>query len=289
MAKSIINREEMYNAVLDIGAPEPIQLADYATTGLVGVAVGPRGQGKTNAGLLIGEQLAEQGWVSVFVDPAERELESLYGKALADTEAFRRALTQRTQRIVVISANTPEEFMQYGQVLLEVSDEIRKPVYVFVDEGQLFSKPNRRRRKVTQQDFKRDSVAAVESAASDVIVDIVERGRKRAIDVFITAHGFSASLNRSVFTNKNLTLIGRQEDPAAWPPLAPMFRGSKIGFSDLNALAPGEFFCVSRRGIEKVRMSMARELAKVALPARVPAREDCQFQYASTAPSIPSA
>ncbi len=87
--------------------------------------------------------------------------------------------------------------------------------------------------------------------------------------VAVSAHRFSGSLHRSVFTSKNLTFIGRQEDPTAWSALAPQFRGSRIGFSDLTALAPGEFFCFSRRGVEKVAMPMAEALARVALRATV--------------------
>jgi hypothetical protein len=96
---------------------------------------------------------------------------------------------------------------------------------------------------------------------------MVERGRKRALDLFFTAHRYSNSLHRSVFTNKNLTFVGRQEDPTAWSALAPQFRGSKIGFTELAALAPGEFFAFSRRGVDKVRMPMAAALKAVAMEA----------------------
>lgn len=66
MTCSVIRRTEMFEARLDLGG-QPIELSEYATTGLVALAVAPRGQGKTNAGLLIGEQLAAQGWVSVYI------------------------------------------------------------------------------------------------------------------------------------------------------------------------------------------------------------------------------
>src|SRR3546814_10299505 len=86
--------------------------------------------------------------------------------------------------------------------------------------------------------------------SSDLIInEFVERGRKRALDLFLTAHGFSGTLHRSVFRSKNLTFIGCQQDPAAWSALAPQFRSTGIGFSDLNALGPGEFFCFGRRGV----------------------------------------
>ena len=41
-------------------------------------------------------------------------------------------------------------------------------------------------------------------------------GRKRALDLFITALRYTGTLHRSIFSNKNLTLIGCQEDPTAW-------------------------------------------------------------------------
>ncbi|MDP1672019.1 MAG: hypothetical protein Q8L65_02755, partial [Burkholderiales bacterium] len=81
---------------------------------------------------------------------------------------------------------------------------------------------------------------------------------------FLTATRFTGSLHRTIFAHKNLTLIGCQEDPTAWAALAPQFRGSRIGYAELAGLSPGEFFCFSRSGVDRVRMPMARELAKVA-------------------------
>jgi ABC-type cobalamin transport system ATPase subunit len=75
MQRDVINRQEMLTATLNLGGA-PISLADYATTGLAAVAVGPRGCGKTNACLLMAEQLSEQGWVAVLIDP-ESELDAL--------------------------------------------------------------------------------------------------------------------------------------------------------------------------------------------------------------------
>jgi len=76
-------------------------------------------------------------------------------------------------------------------------------------------------------------------------------GRKRALDLFVTALRYTGTLHRTMFANKNLTLVGCQEDPTAWSALAPMFRSSGIEFKDLNALGPGEFVlfpgAVSRR------------------------------------------
>jgi len=88
MKRNVIRRDEMLGATLELGGT-PIALDEYATTGLLSVAIGPRGNGKTNAGLLLmAEQLSEQGWVSVLIDP-ENELESVYGDAVADPEALR--------------------------------------------------------------------------------------------------------------------------------------------------------------------------------------------------------
>ncbi|MBN8909716.1 MAG: hypothetical protein J0H99_24660, partial [Rhodospirillales bacterium] len=84
MKRNVIRRDEMLGAPLELGGT-PITLDEYATTGLLAVAIGPRGNGKTNAGLLMAEQLSVQGWVSVLIDP-EAELESLYGDAVADPE-----------------------------------------------------------------------------------------------------------------------------------------------------------------------------------------------------------
>jgi hypothetical protein len=246
----------MMTASLDLGG-DPIDLADYATTGIMAVAVGPRGNGKTNAGLLMAEQLSEQGWVSVLIDP-ELELESLYGKAVASPEELARKLATREDRILVVCARDATEFVGYGNAILEASDAHRKPIFVMIDEGQLFSATRKRNGDV--------------GAASDIVNEFVGRGRKRALDVFITALRYTGTLHRSIFSNKNLSLIGCQEDPTAWSALAPQFKASRIEFSDLNSLAPGEFFCFSRRGVEKVKMPMAGALREVAPKARAARR-----------------
>ena len=250
---AVIRREEMVGATLDLGGV-PLDLSDYATTGLMAVAVGPRGNGKTNAGLLMAEQLSEKGWVSVLIDP-EEEMESLYGEAVADAEDLRQRLTSRNEQILVVNAKDATEFIPYGRVILEVAEKVRQPLFVVIDEGQLFSAAKKRTGDIGE--------------AGDIINEFVGRGRKRALDVFVTALRYTGTLHRSIFGNKNLTLIGCQEDAAAWSALAPQFRASKIEFSDLSALGPGEFFCMSRRGIEKVRMSMAKALAEVAMKAKV--------------------
>lgn len=247
-----IRREELLLATLNLGAG-PMSLADYATTGLRVVTVAPSGAGKTNAGLVIAEQLSAQGWVSVLVDP-EGELQALYGRPVADPAQLEERLRLRDQPIVVVAARDAIEFLEYGKALMRATDAHRKPVFLMCDEGQLFSNPKQRKDGVGE--------------SADVVNDLVQRGRKRALDVYFTAHRFSGSLHRSVFSNKNLTLIGTQEDPTAWSALAPQFRGSRIDFTALAALAPGEFYCFSRRGVDKLRMPMARALAKVALPAK---------------------
>lgn len=252
MKHGVIKRTELLSATFDLGGG-PIDLAPYATTGLRIVAIGPSGVGKTNAGLLIGEQLAEQGWVSVLVDP-EGEIESLYGKAVENADDLRERLIERKQPIVVVSATTPAGFIPYGKAILEIADKQRKPIYVALDEGQLFSDAKKRKGDIGD--------------ATDLVKQFAERGRKRALDLFLTAHRYTGSVHRSIFGTKNLTLIGCQEDPTAWATLAPQFRSSKIEFSDLAALAPGEFFCFSRRGVEKIKMPMAAALKKVALKAR---------------------
>lgn len=250
MSHRVINRTEMHDAVLDLGG-EPIDLSEYATTGLIAVAIGPKGYGKTNAGLLIAEQLSEQGWVCVLIDP-EGELESLYGEAVKDKEELTERLTKRDRKIVVVSAKDAAQFVPYGQAIFDAADKYRKPLMVVVDEGQLFS------------GSKKSDIAE----ASRLINDFAERGRKRALDLFITATRFTGTLNRSLFAMKNITLFSCLEDPSAWAAIAPQFKASKIEFADLNALAPGEFYCFSRRGVDKIRMPMARALAKVAKKAK---------------------
>lgn len=254
MAHAVICRDEMLETTLKLGG-KPIELSDYATTGLLAVAIGPRGNGKTNAGLLIAEQLADQGWVSVLIDP-EGEMESMYGDAVESPEALLELLETREQPIIVVSAKDAAEFIPFGISILEAAEEHRKPIFVMIDEGQLFSAS------------KKKDIAG----AADIINQIAERGRKRALDLFITALRYTSSLHRTIFANKNLTLVGCQEDPTAWAVLAPQFRASKIEYGDLNALSTGEFFCFSRRGVEKVKMPMAAALQKVAPKAKAPKR-----------------
>ena len=252
MKRKVIRREEMFGATLKLGGT-PIRLNEYATTGLLSVAVGPRGNGKTNAGLLMAEQLSEQGWVSVLIDP-ENELESLYGDAVEDADALRDALRARDNSILVVNAKDANEFVPYGRAILDAADEHRKPIFIVIDEGQLFSASRKRSDGIGE--------------AADIIAEFAERGRKRALDLFITAQRYTGTIQRTLFANKNLTLVGWQEDPTAWSALAPQFKASKIEFADLNALTPGEFFCLSRHGVEKIRMPMAEALKAVAPKAK---------------------
>jgi hypothetical protein len=252
MTRNVIRRDEMLKASLNLGG-RLIDLGEYATTGLLAIAVGPRGNGKTNAGLLMAEQLAAQGWVSVLIDP-ESELEALYGDAVADPETLYASLKARDKPILVVTAEDASAFVPYGRAILEAADDFRKPVFVVIDEGQLFSASKKRSGDIGE--------------AADIINEFAGRGRKRALDLFITALRYTGTLQRSLFANKNLTLIGCQEDPTAWSALAPQFKASRIEFTDLNALAPGEFFCFSRGGVEKIKMPMAAALKAVAPKAK---------------------
>lgn len=252
MKRNVTRRDEMLGATLELGGT-PIGLNEYTTTGLLAVAVGPRGNGKTNAGLLMAEQLSAQGWISVLIDP-ENELESLYGDAVANPDTLRGALTRRDQPILVVNATDAGAFVPYGRAILDMADQHRNPIFVVIDEGQLFSASRKRSNGIGE--------------AADIINEFAERGRKRALDLFITALRYTGTLQRTLFANKNLTLIGWQEDPTAWSALTPQFKASKIEFADLNALTPGEFFCLSRHGVEKIRMPMAAALKAVAPKAK---------------------
>lgn len=280
MAKAALptGRQHYIPATLSIGALT-LRLADYATTGLRAVTVGPSGIGKTNTGLLIAEQLSTQGWVCVLMDP-EGEISELYrdrgAEVVDDPEHLQLCLECREFPMLIVKTKDADDFVAYGRVVMKVANANRQPIFLFVDEGQMFS-TSRGKRKMLGE-------------ASDLINDMVERGRKRNLDLFFTAHRFSNSLHRSVFTNKNLCFVGRQEDPTAWSALAPQFRGSSIGFAELAALAPGEFFCFSRRGIEKVQVPMADAVAASCPPATIvtPARPATFQQWNRAMRQIPT-
>src|SRR3546814_6886608 len=106
--------------------------------------------------------------------------------------------------IVVVAAGDAEAFVPYGLAILEAAEKFRKPVFVVIDEGQIFSGAKR----------------GNTSEAAGIINQFAERGRKRALDLFVTAHRYKGSIHRSLFANKNFTLIGCHEDPTAWAALA---------------------------------------------------------------------
>lgn len=251
MARAVFRRDEFLTASLDLGSVG-LDLADYATTGLRVVAIGPSGVGKTNASLLIAEQLAVQGWQVLLFDP-EGELAELYpDKVLRAPEQLAGHLERREPpAIAVVPVRDAAAFIPFGEWILESIDRVRKPLLVVLDEGQLFS---------TSRRVHKERIAE----ASAIVNELLERGRKRALDVVLSAHRFSGTLHRSAFTNKNLTFVGRQEDSTVWAAIAPMFRGTGIGYGELAGLQNGEFYMFSRRGVERVTMPMAAALAAVA-------------------------
>ncbi|MDL5034369.1 ATP-binding protein [Pelomonas sp. APW6] len=259
---AVIQRTEMLSAQLTFGSVN-ISLAEYATTGLLSMGVGPRGCGKTNVGQVMAEQLSGQGWVAVIFDP-EGEMELMYGEAVTDPEDLREKLTSRNTPIIVVRAANASEFVPYGRVVLEVADKLRKPMLVVVDEGQVFSAPRKRSESLGE--------------AVDLINEFADRGRKRAVDLYMTALRYTGSVHRTLFSNTNLTFIGCQNDAAGWSALSPQFKSAGITFGDLNSLAPAEFFCISRFGIEKVKMQMAEALKKVA-PAVVQVKRNLPATY----------
>lgn len=249
--RALFRRDELLTSSLDLGSTQ-LDLADYSTTGLRIVAIGPSGIGKTNAGLLVAEQLAGQGWQCVLMDP-EGEIAALYPDVITSPAELEAHLVERTGApIVVVPVRDAADFLPYGQVVMKAADEVRKPIFLMLDEGQIFSTSRRRGRE------------DVLGEASDLVNDMLGRGRKRALDAFLSAPRFSGTLSRGVFGNKNLTFIGRQEDPSVWFGLAPMFKGSGLGYAETAALGNGEFFVFSRRGVEKIAMPMAAALAAVA-------------------------
>src|SRR4051812_9787429 len=116
-AKAIFRRVEFDDAQLELGGA-PIALSDYATTGLRIVCVGPSGAGKTNAGLLIAEQLAEQGWVSVLFD-REGDIGALY-EPMRDVAKFESYLRGRHSKILVVPVRHTDDFLHYGRIVQTV-------------------------------------------------------------------------------------------------------------------------------------------------------------------------
>src|SRR5688572_27261954 len=133
----------------------------------------------TIALLVMAEQLAEQGWISVLLDP-EGELEALYGDAVHDPQKLQNCIRGRHHPMLVVRVRYAAEFSLYAKAIMEVVDEERKPVFLVIDEAQIFSSPLKR---------KKDDIG--ESA--DLMNDFVQRGRKRALDIGVTAHRFSGT------------------------------------------------------------------------------------------------
>lgn len=253
MKHAVIRREEMLQAKLMLGSLQ-VDLADYATTGLRVLAVGPSGTGKTSALLAIAEQLVKQGWVAVVADP-EGEIQSLYEDAVVESpDALADHLAKRDMPIMVIPVKDAFAFKPFGEAILASADAIRKPVVVLMDEGDQFSASKKRKDGMGE--------------ASDILNDFVGRGRKRGLDMLITALGYTGSLNRKVFEAQTITLIGKLADSAKWSTIANQFRGTNIGYPDLQALGTSEWFCWHSGGVEKIRMQMPAAMEKVAIKAR---------------------
>ncbi len=250
MSANRFRRPELEVASLHLGVE--IDLLPYATTGLRILAVGPSGVGKTNAGLLVAEQLVAQGWVAVIIDP-EGDVEALVGGCVGEPVELERLLKERAVGVHVVRATTPDEFVPYAAVVAAAADSMRQPILLVVDEGQLFSSVGERKGGIGE--------------ATKILNDLAVRGRKRSLDLFVTAGRFSGSLHRQIFAMTNLKLIGAHADPSTWGAVSPLFTGTKLGFNDLNALEPGEFFCVGRAGLDKLRMPMSELLAAAAPPA----------------------
>ena len=250
--QGIACRHEMVGAQLELGNCR-IDLSDYATTGLRCVMIGPSGGGKTFASLLVAEQLSEQGWVSVLVDP-EGVLAPLYGGAVRDPEHLRSLLAERTQKILVIEAKSADDFVPYGQALIEVVDTQRKPVFLVLDEGQLFSTTGNR--------------VGGEHEASMLIRDYLDRGRKRKLDLCISALRYTASLNRAAFDSRNLTLVAHHGDSRAWAGVAPVVSHAGFSFADVSALQTGQFLVVSRHGVEKATLPMPKAVRGLVPPTK---------------------
>src|SRR5687768_7137743 len=128
--RAMFRREEFLTAALDLGTAR-IPLADYATTGIRAVVVGPSGIGKTNALLVLAEQLAAQGWVSILMDP-EGELETLYGTGIRDVTKLQNTIRGRHHPIVTVPVRHADEFVLYGRAIMEVVDVERKPVFLVI-------------------------------------------------------------------------------------------------------------------------------------------------------------
>ena len=48
-------------------------------------------------------------------------------------------LAHRQQKIIVVAAKNAEQFAPFGRAIMEAAGEHRKPLFVMIYEGQLFS------------------------------------------------------------------------------------------------------------------------------------------------------
>ena len=117
------------------------------------------------------EQLADQGWVSVLIDP-ESELRSpLRRRRPPPGRLARPSQCPHQARSSSSAQKMRPSSSPMGRVILEAAEEHRKPVFVVIDEGQLFSTSSRRK-------------SGDVGEAADIINQFAGRGRKRALDLF---------------------------------------------------------------------------------------------------------
>lgn len=253
MKRELIRRDEFLGASLKLGAAT-VDLASYAATGFRMVVAGPSGCGKSNAMMLAMEQFVALGWVAVIVD-TEGEAEGLYGDAVSSPEELHDLLRSRARPVIVVSASEPAEFIPYAEQVLLAADTYRKPLLLVIEETQLFWAVGR---SSTRTDIGRSTA---------LLYDIASRGRKRCLDLIASTTRPSGITG----SGSNLNLFGQTQDSRAWEALRTTFRGTNLGFGDLMALSPGEFFCFGPRGLDKVRLPLAKSLSHIALKA--PARK----------------
>jgi DNA helicase HerA-like ATPase len=86
---------------------------------------------------------------------------------MRDVAHFENYLRGRHHPILVVPVRHTDDFLHYGR-RADVVDEERKPVFLMVDEAQIFSASRKRKESIGE--------------ASDLMNDFTERGRKRALD-----------------------------------------------------------------------------------------------------------
>jgi hypothetical protein len=195
----------------------------------------------------------EQGWVSRADRSGRRDrIDVRQGRRRRRGAA--RAPREARSPIVVVSAEDASEFIPYGRAILEAADQDRKPIFVMMDEGQVFSAPKKREGRHRRGLRHRQPVRRARPQA-----------RARPLPHGAALHRLAASLD---LRHKNLSLIGCQEDPTAWAALAPQFKASKIEFGDLAGARARRVLLLQPRGVEKIRMPMAEALKRVAPKAK---------------------